>query len=160
LYSSLRSWGLLPSPAGARIGHRIIPLKLSGRLLKWSSSHATWSNSIPNAKYSLLTGPIADKAFVTTYFSSPVSSDFTLDFVLWNGNKVSERQEFKWDDGHWDSVYGTLLTNGTGGFDPGKYDRTSTIEVSSTTPVPATVFLLGPALLLILYARRRWAAAN
>jgi len=124
------------------------------------SSQVTWSSSIPRVQYSLLTGPMADTAVITTYFSSPVSSDFLLDFVLWNGALVSERQEFKWVGGHWDSVYGTLLTNSTGGFDPGTYDRTNTVGVSSASPVPTTVFLLGPSLLGLLYAGRRWMAAN
>ena len=33
---------------------------------------------------------------LTTYFSGPLSAKFDVDFVLWDGNTVVERQEFEW----------------------------------------------------------------
>lgn len=54
-----------------------------------------WTGTIPNSSYSLLTGPQADTALLTTYFSGPRSAKFDLDFVLWNSGSVIERQEFK-----------------------------------------------------------------
>ncbi len=114
------------------------------------SSQVIWNSPIPYAGYSLLTGPMADNAVMTTWFSSPASTGFTLGFVLSDGGKVSEKLEFQWTGGHWDSVYGSLLTNNTGGFGPVTSVGANNIVPSSLTPVPATLFLLGPALLGVL----------
>ena len=56
------------------------------------------TSTTPNSRYSLLTdtGPDAGEAILTTFFSGPLSAVFELDFVLWNGGSVIERQEFNW----------------------------------------------------------------
>jgi hypothetical protein len=100
-----------------------------------------------------LTGPQADKAMLTTYFSGPPTATFDLDFVLWDGNSVVERQEFVWLGGSWESPAGSLLLNSTGGFDPGDYNRTGT--PGTGVPIPSTALLLAPAGLGLLLLRKR-----
>jgi hypothetical protein len=56
---------------------------------------------LPNSAYSLLTGPL--------------EAVFDLDFVLWNGTSVVERQEFQWLGGSRANASGTLILNTSGG---------------------------------------------
>jgi hypothetical protein len=112
-----------------------------------------WTSAIPNPEYSLLTGPQADSAMVTTYFSGPLSAKFDVDFVLWDGNSVVERQEFRWLGGSWESLGGTMILNSTGGFDSGDYNRSGT-----GIPIPSTALLLAPAGLALLLLRKRISA--
>jgi hypothetical protein len=104
-----------------------------------------WTSVLPNTKYSLLTGPLADTACITTYFSSLPSVKFDLDFVLWKGNTVVERQEFKWLGNAWDNPNGTILSN-----IPGTYDRADPPPV----PIPSTILLLMPACLGVFLLKR------
>lgn len=105
-----------------------------------------WTSTLPNSAYSLLTGPQADTALLTTYFSGPRTAKFDLDFVLWNGDSVVERQQFEWLGGHWENPRGTLLSN-----IPGDYNRTGAVAV----PIQSTIFLLAPAGLGVLLLRKR-----
>jgi hypothetical protein len=83
----------------------------------YPGSSNAWTSVLPNSKYSLLTGPQANTALLTTYFSGPSTASFSLDFVLWNGRSVVERQEFKWLGGAWEDPHGTLLVNTAGNYD-------------------------------------------
>lgn len=116
-------------------------------------SSGDWASTIPNSRYSLLTGTGADAntAGVTVFFSGARSDTFDLDFLLWNGNTVVERQEFQWLGSYWATNSGTLILNSTGGFDPGDYDRSE----GTPTPIPSTVLLFAPAGLTLLAFRRR-----
>jgi hypothetical protein len=86
---------------------------------------------------------------LTTYFSGPPTAVFELDFVLWNGNSVVERQEFKWLGGAWENPRGKLLKNASGGYDRGGYDRSA-----SVVPIPSSILLLLPAFIGILFLRK------
>jgi len=108
-----------------------------------------WTSELPSATYSLLTGSQARTADITTYFSGPTSAQFELDFVLWDGNKVVERQEFKWLGGTWENPNGTLIKNTSGGYDPGSYDS------GAVVPIPSTILLFAPAGLGVFLLRRR-----
>jgi hypothetical protein len=108
-----------------------------------------WTSVLPNSGYSLLTGPRAKRALLTTYFSGPPTAVFELDFVLWNGNSVVERQEFKWLGGAWENPRGKLLKNASGGYDRGGYDRSA-----SVVPIPSSILLLLPAFIGILFLRK------
>jgi hypothetical protein len=114
------------------------------------SSSTGWTSTIPNSAYSLLTGPPTDTAYVTTFFSGPSTATFTLDFVLWDGNSVIERQAFKWVGGSWQNQQGSLLLSATGGYSAGQYNRSE-----ETIPIPSTVLLFVPAGLGVLLVRRR-----
>jgi hypothetical protein len=117
-------------------------------------SSGGWTSIIPNSEYSLLTGPQADSATLTTYFTGPRRDKFEVDFVLWDGDTVVERQEFKWLGGHWQNPNGTLILDSSGGFDPGQYNRTGA-PVGTGIPIPSTALLIAPAGLGLLLLRRR-----
>jgi hypothetical protein len=114
-------------------------------------SSTGWTSVVPNSRYSLLTGPQADTAVPTTYFPGPPKAVFDPDFVLWNGNSVVERQEFKWLGGAWKNPHGKLIKNASGGYDPGGYDRTG----ADAVPIQSTILLLAPAGLGVFLIRRR-----
>ncbi len=118
-------------------------------------SSGGWNSLVPNSKYSLLTGPQADSAALTTYFSGPRTDKFEVDFVLWDGGTVVERQEFKWLGSHWQNPNGTLLYNSSGGFDPGQYNRSGAPPEGTGVPIPSTALLLAPAGLGAFLLRRR-----
>ncbi len=117
-------------------------------------SSNNWVSTTPNPWYSLLTstGTQANTAYLTVFFTGPRSSEFDLDFVLWNGNTVTERQEFEWLGGHWASPTGTLIENANGTFSAGDYNRN---PLGTSAPIPPTLLLLAPAGLGVLLFRRR-----
>ncbi len=110
-----------------------------------------WTSVLTNPAYSVLTGPKATTAFMTTYFTGPTTAKFDVDFVLWDGNTVVERQEFDWLGGTWKNPQGALIKNASGGYDPGEYNRSSS---GSVVPVPSAVLLLLPACFGILLLRK------
>jgi len=116
-------------------------------------SSSGWTSTLPNSEYSLLTGPQSDSAILTTYFTGPRRDKFEVDFVLWDGSTVVERQEFDWLGGSWKNPDGTLILNSTGGFDPGDYNRTGAPDAG--IPIPSTALVLAPAVLGLLLLRRR-----
>jgi hypothetical protein len=118
------------------------------RILGSPKSFAGWTSVLPNSTYSLLAGPEVDKAYLMIYFSGPRTAKFELDMLVWDDNKVVEREEFKWLGGHWQSPFGTLLPNV-----PGQYDRTS---VGAPAPVPPSILLFAPAGLWVFLLRRRF----
>jgi hypothetical protein len=120
-------------------------------------SSSDWVSTIPNSQYSLLTGTGsgANTASVTVFFSGARSDTFDLDFLLWNGNTVVERQEFQWLGSYWASNSGTLILNSLGGFDPGDYDRSE----GTPTPIPSTILFFGPTGLGFLLLKKRFAVA-
>jgi hypothetical protein len=122
-------------------------------ILLGPGSSSGWTSTIPNSDYSLLTGPLSKSATLTTYFSGPPTANFDLDFVVWNGSTVIERQDFEWLGGTWANSKGTLLLNSSGGFGPGDYDRTG-----AGIPIPSTVLLLAPAGLGVFLLRKRISA--
>jgi hypothetical protein len=122
-----------------------------------TGSAGDWTSVVPNAMYSLLTGPTANSAYLTTYFSGPSTASFTLDFVLWNGSSVVERQEFQWLGGAWEDPNGTLLSNV-----PGDYNRDDIASGSgppSLVPILSSILLLGPVGVGIFIIRRRTVGA-
>ncbi|MFZ0930734.1 MAG: hypothetical protein WAN11_19150 [Syntrophobacteraceae bacterium] len=117
-------------------------------------SSSGWNSTLPNSDYSVLTGPSAKTATLTTYFSGPPTANFDLDIVLWNGSTVVERQQFDWLGGSWEKAQGTLILDSSGGFDAGDYNRTSETGV----PIPSTILLFAPAGLGVLLLRKRISA--
>ena len=117
-------------------------------------SSGGWTSTVPNSEYSLLTGPQANSAMLTTYFSSPPSVPFDLAFVLWDGSTVVESQQFEWLNGSWANPSGSLILNSSGGFDPGNYNRTG-VPSGTGIPIPTTLLLLAPAGLGLLLLRKR-----
>lgn len=105
-----------------------------------SGSATAWTSELSNSECSFLTGSMLDSAVLRTYFSGPSSAVFNLEFILWNGNSIIERQEFKWLGGHWQNPRGTLLEN-----DP----------VAPPVPIPPTILLLAPAGLGVFLLRKR-----
>jgi hypothetical protein len=120
-------------------------------------SSGNWVSEIPNPDYSFLTstGAVANNAILTVYFTGPASAKFDLDFVLWNGNSVIERQEFDWLGGYWQSATGVLILNSSGVFDEGTYNRSGNFDPA---PIPPTILLFAPAGLGIFLFRKsfRW----
>ncbi|MGO9018919.1 MAG: hypothetical protein ACLQVJ_11270 [Syntrophobacteraceae bacterium] len=112
-------------------------------------SSSGWNSTLPNSDYSLLTGPSAKTATLTTYFSGPPTSTFDLDIVIWDGTSVAERQEFEWTGSAWGNPEGTLLLDS-----PGDYNRTSETGI----PIPSTILLFAPAGLGVLLLRKRISA--
>ncbi len=119
-------------------------------ILTAQGSSTGWNSTVPNSAYSLLTGPPTNSAYVTTFFSGPSTATFALDFVLWDGNSVVERQEFKWVGGAWKNTQGALLLSTTGGYSAGAYNRTG-----EGIPIPSTILLFAPAGLGVFLLRRR-----
>jgi hypothetical protein len=114
-------------------------------------SSSGWTSVLPNSTYSLLTGSEADTAVTTTYFTGPATAVFDVDFVLWEGTSVVERQEFEWLGGYWENPEGTLVKNTSGGYDPGGYNRSPS---PSAVPAPSAVLLLMPACFGIVLFRK------